>query len=477
MIEILHIAAECYPAAKAGGLGDVVGALPKYQNQSGLRTAVVMPKYKLPWFEHRVYKRVMQGEVRLHYGMVGFGIDIVEDIDLGFPLYVIDIPGKFDRNGIYTDPATGHGYWDEVERNLCFQQAVLIWIRTWKQKPYILHCHDHHTALIPFMVRFCPEYAHLNIPTVFTIHNGNYTGAFSWDKLNVMPFFDGDARGLLDWDGMINPIAAAIKCAWAVTTVSSGYMAELKQQPTSLNWLFNHEWRKCKGILNGIDTEIWDPAIDTSLIFNFSGDVAQYKAKNKLALTQKFNIAPDKPLITFIGRFADEKGADILKILIGTYLSQNEDACFLILGSGDQQVARELNDLKHDFAGRFDIFNGYNEALAHQIYAGADFLLMPSRVEPCGLNQLYAFRYGTIPVVHGVGGLHDTVPDMSEPNGRGVRFDDFSLESMLHALHRAVSLHQQTIDFQRLIQQNMHLDFSWLRSATEYTKLYEKLVG
>jgi starch synthase len=476
MIEVLHIAAECYPAAKAGGLGDVVGALPKYQNQSGLHTAVVMPKYGVSWFAHRRYSRVMQGEVRLHYGMVWFSIELVEDTDLGFPLYVVDIPGKFDRDGIYIDPTTGHGYWDEVERNLCFQQAILIWLRTWQKKPYILHCHDHHTALIPFMVRFCPEYAHLDIPTIFTIHNGNYSGAFSWDKINLLPFFDADARGLLDWDGMINPLAAAVKTAWAVTTVSSGYMEELKHQPNSLSHLFNQEWRKCKGILNGIDTEIWDPAIDPSLASRFAGNVADYKAKNKAALSERFNIDASKPLITFIGRFAAEKGADILHELIGTYLSKNEDACFVILGSGDTQMAKALNELKQHFAGRFDIFNGYNEALAHQLYAGADFLLMPSRLEPCGLNQLYAFRYGTIPIVHGVGGLHDTVTDMSEMYGRGVRFDDFSFESMRYALHRAVNLYQNTVAYHQLVQKNMLLDFSWHRSANEYTKLYEKTI-
>ena len=214
-MQILHVSAECYPAAKAGGLGDVVGALPKYLTLSGTTTGVIIPKYHLKWINEQQFTTVYKGVVRLHHNYVPFTIDKENGNSLGFPFFVANIPGKFDRPGIYADPS-GRVYGDEIERYLCFQQAVLQWIVKSPGKPKVIHCHDHHTGLIPFMVKHCPEYNSLaQTPTVFTIHNGAYHGAFSWQNMYLLPMFEGDARGLLDWGNTINPLATGIKMCLA----------------------------------------------------------------------------------------------------------------------------------------------------------------------------------------------------------------------------------------------------------------------
>lgn len=477
-MKILHISAECYPAAKAGGLGDVVGALPKYLNKAGISSGVIIPKYRLKWIGEHHFTPVYQGAVRIHNYYVPFSIEQETGNSLGFPFFVANIPGLFDRAGIYADPG-GYVYNDEVQRYLCFQQAVLQWIVQSPGKPAVLHCHDHHTGLIPFMVKHCPEYSSLrHIPTVFTIHNGAYHGAFSWEKLYLMPFFDSQARGLLDWANTICPLAAGIKCAWRVTTVSPSYLHELRDDSGGMEWLFWHEQHKCQGVLNGIDAQVWNPRTDKYITNPLKDDVEIFKAQNKKVLGQHFQIDPSLPLIGFIGRMVREKGADLLPDLISRVLQSGMRVGFIVLGTGDPRLEDALRHLAYHFKGRFDISVEYNEALAHQIYAGADFLLMPSRIEPCGLNQMYAMRYGTMPIVRSVGGLKDTVPDIGEPNdiGRGIRFDKFSLEDSALAVYRAAELyyHHREV-FEGIRSRIMQIDFSWERAATEYIEIYEEL--
>lgn len=477
-IEILHIAAECYPAAKVGGLGDVVGALPKYLNAAGSNTGVVIPKYRTKWLESHCYEEVFRGTVRLHARLVPFAIERVVGEDLGFGLYVADIPGRFDRPGIYGD-TEGRGYGDEVERNLSFQMAVLHWVHAFEEKPAVLHCHDHHTGLIPFMVRNCPEFAGLkDVPTVFTIHNGMYQGAFSWRKGDLLPFYYASFRGLLDWSDAINPMASAIRCAWRVTTVSPGYLGELREHSLGLENLFRWEEAKCRGILNGIDSEVWDPAQDRFLAHRLEdGDWNGFKKSNKAVLCERFDIRPDRPLFTFIGRLVREKGADIIPEVVKNYLYSGREVCFVVLGSGDPHLADLFRRMKAHFPGFFDCSIEYNEQLSHQLYAGSDFLFMPSRVEPCGLNQLYAMRYGTVPVVRATGGLRDTVPDVSDPGGRGIRFLRFDPGDAWMALHRAAELYWNPERFRAVREGIVRADFSWEKSVAEYLALYRELTG
>ena len=474
MLEVLHISAECYPAAKAGGLGDVVGALPKYLNQAGVQTGVVMPKYKLKWIVNQTYIDVGSGLVRLDKVQVPFYVQQVTSTDLGFPLFVVNIPGLFDRNGIYTDNDTQQSYPDDVERYLVFQQAVLHWLNGWHKKPLVLHCHDHHTGLIPFMVKHCPEFRSLaQIKTVFTIHNGVYHGAFRWSNAHLLPWFDAYAAPLLDWNNTINPLACAIKCCWKLTTVSPGYMQELMTDSNGLEGLISSEWRKAKGIINGIDNAVWNPMSDPMLPYNLSDSIEDYKKYNRSQILQRFNLQADLPIVTFIGRLVGEKGADILPQAIRNLLYSGQRMNFLLLGTGERHLMNMIQDLKHEFPGLVDCMLGYDETLSHLLYAGSDFLIMPSRIEPCGLNQLYALRYGTIPIVRKVGGLNDTVKDIDSPEGGvGIQFTNLNAEDCAYALYRANRIFENKQLMSDVRAYIMSIDHSWEVSVQAYIQVY-----
>ena len=308
-MEIIHVSAECYPMAKAGGLGDVVGALPKYQNELGHIAKVVMPMYRTKFLYQNEWELVHEGGQALGNDWFQYSVIREKTNKLGFDLYLIDINGKLDRERIY-------GYDDDTERFISFQLAVCDWLSRWQHKPDVVHCHDHHTGLIPFMMRhsYAFRYQLGTIPSVFTVHNGQYQGQFGWDKNYYIPAYDSWNRGLLDWDNAINPMAAAIKCAWKVTTVSPSYMDELKHSANGLQDLFEYEKGKCTGIINGIDTEVWNPATDSFIAKNYTDELVEKgKDKNKRELAGQFGLDPDKPLITFIGRLVGEKAADLVR--------------------------------------------------------------------------------------------------------------------------------------------------------------------
>ncbi|MEZ5042994.1 MAG: glycogen/starch synthase [Saprospiraceae bacterium] len=478
-MEILHISAECYPAAKAGGLGDVVGALPKYLNKIGTKAGVVIPKYGTKWINQQTFIPVFKGAIRIHQEYIPFTIEKEKTDQLGFSLFVANIPGKFNRPGVYADEA-GHPYYDELSRSLAFQQAVLQWVQASPGKPKVLHCHDHHTALIPFMVKYCPEYQSLaHIPTAFTIHNGEYHGSFGWDSLYLLPFFEAGARVLLDWNNGINPLAVAIKCAWRITTVSPSYLEELKVNANGLESLITHEQHKAYGILNGIDNQVWDPRTDPYIATQLGNDMEAFKSYNKQVLGQHFKVDLNTPIITFIGRLVREKGADLIPDLVRRILHSGIGVSFVILGTGEPYLHDIFRQLTYEFPGRFDAALEYNEQLAHQLYAGSDYLFMPSRVEPCGLNQMYAMRYGTLPIVRSVGGLKDTVPDIGEPGGHGcgIRFDHFTLEDAFLAIYRSNEFFRQKEDFQAVRVRISKVDFSWEQSATAYNNIYQQMIA
>ncbi|RYG19629.1 MAG: glycogen synthase [Chitinophagaceae bacterium] len=467
-MEIIHFSAECYPVAKVGGLGDVVGALPKYQNKLGHVAKVVMPAYSTKFLYENQFEVVYDGWLRLGNDNLHARIFREKTNKLGFDLFLVHISGLLDREKVY-------GYDDDAERFLAFQIASLDWIAQWEHKPNVIHCHDHHTGLIPFMVGNCHQYRHLNhIPTVLTIHNAQYQGQFGWDKLYYLPAFDLRNSNKLDWSNAINPLASAIKCAWRVTTVSPSYLDEISFQANGLESLLAQERGKSAGILNGIDNDVWNPAKDPMLTKGFTNKTVENgKKTNKEALCNVFNLDKTKPLYTFIGRLVGEKGADLLPDIFYNALQQSEGAInILVLGSGDSQVESRLNELKSQFEGNYNAYIGYNEALSHQIYAGADFLLMPSRVEPCGLNQMYALRYGTIPIVRRIGGLKDTVMDIGD-GGFGICHDQTNMWDVGHAIGRAYSLYLDEKKRKEIRKFIMSLDHSWDRAAQQYIDLYQ----
>jgi starch synthase len=471
-MEIIHVSAECYPVAKAGGLGDVAGALPKYQTHLGHIVKLVMPMYRTKFLYENSWELVHQGGQFLGPHWFHYNVIKEKTNKLGFDLYLIDIHGLLDREKVY-------GYDDDTERFLSFQIAVCDWINKWENKPNIIHCHDHHTGLIPFMIKYCYEFNSMaGIPSVFTIHNAEYQGWIGWDRKNLIPAFDDWKGGMLEWKSTINPLASAVKCAWTVTTVSPSYMDELRYSANGLENLFQYETGKCIGILNGIDTTVWNPATDMFIYKNYDErTVKEGKKKNKKEICAQFGLDADKPLFTFIGRLVGEKAADILPDAIRDCVYQYEgNASFLILGSGEPHIETRLNDLKAQIGGYYNNYIGYNEALSHQIYAGADFLLMPSRVEPCGLNQMYALRYGTVPMVRSTGGLKDTVKDFGDWQGYGIRFTHPSVQDITHAVGRAIDLYFNKRDLYNWMRSfMMQIDNSWDRSAKEYIRLYESL--
>jgi starch synthase len=470
-MKIFHLSAECYPVAKVGGLGDVVGALPKYLNQAGHQASVVMPYYDRKFTRENEFDVVFEASSRLGDTRYEWQVLKEKTDKLGFELFLIKAPGLLDRENVYSYP-------DETEQFIFFQLAFLDWLNWSQQTADVIHCHDHHSGLVPFLIQHSALYKRISqIPTVLTIHNGQYHGAFSWDKFYYLPEIDATQTGLLDWRGGINPLASAVKCVWKYSTVSPSYLHELTIQSNGLEYLFYTERFKGLGIINGIDTQVWDPQTDPMLTTNYSIKKADAgKQMNKLVLCERFGLSPDKPLFTFIGRLVIEKGADMLPGIIRRSLDENPDGInFLILGSGDAEVELELTELKDQFRGRFNLFIGYDEGLAHQIYAGADFLLMPSRVEPCGLNQLYALRYGTVPIVRSTGGLKDTVIDFGNEDGYGITFNNNNIDEACHAVWRGITLYQNTPHLQLLRKRMMTLDFSWDKSAKEYINLYESL--
>jgi starch synthase len=472
-MEIIHVSAECYPVAKAGGLGDVVGALPKYQNKMGHVAKVVMPMYRTKFLSDNEWDVHAKGS--RHLGGRHFDYTIIKERHnkLGFDLYLVDIFGLLDREKVY-------GYDDDVERFTAFQIAVVDWMNKWQHKADVVHCHDSHTGLIPFMMKYCYDFTYTlsSVSTVLTIHNAEYQGWLGWDKRHYIPHYDSWKTGMLEWASSINPLASGIKCADRVTTVSWSYLEELRYAANGLEKLFEYERGKSVGILNGIDTEVWNPETDTYIANNYAiKNVEKGKQANKKVLCNQFKLDITKPLVVFIGRLVAEKAADILPdSIMASIYGMQANVCFLILGSGDPHVEWQLNNMINHFPGNYNAVIGYNEQLSHQMYAGADFLLMPSRIEPCGLNQMYAMRYGTVPIVRSTGGLKDTIVDMGDEGGYGIRFNHASVGDIIHSISRAVDVYknERLTDMRKYM---MAIDNSWDNSALQYIEVYSSLVN
>lgn len=472
-LHIIHLSAECYPVAKVGGLADVVGALPRYQHQAGVQAWVVIPWYDKPFAHQHEFEAVYEGE--FYQGSQPMQLQVLRERQqvLGFELYLLKIPGLLDRSEVY-------GYQDESEQFMAFQHGFLHWVTQAGIRPDVVHCHDHHTGLTPFLMYHSPRFNMLRkVVTVATVHNAQYQGWMDWNKAILLPAFDTWKWGLLDWDRCINPLAALIKCCHAFTAVSAGYLQELFQEANGLEQLFVMERAKGYGIVNGIDTVVWDAAADPMLTARYQAATAGIgKSGNKENLCTQFGLSDNnRPLLAFIGRFALEKGADLLPDAIEELCRRFPDQLnILILGSGDADVQHAIQALAARYEGQVAAYIGYHEELAHRIYAGADFLVMPSRVEPCGLNQLYAMRYGTLPVVRATGGLKDTVIDLHHADGYGITFNDAAPDDVVHAVERALALYEQKPLLQELRKKMMELDFSWDQSAAAYLALYNKLL-
>ncbi|MDR3562244.1 MAG: glycogen synthase GlgA [Negativicutes bacterium] len=476
MKSVLFVAAEAVPFAKTGGMGDVVGSLPKELKKQGLDVRVIMPKYEdIPI--HLQEKMVCLKNVtvplgwRLQYG------GLLEAEYEGLTYYFVDNEYYFKRRGLY-------GHYDDGERFAFFCRAVLELLPYLDFKPEILHCHDWHTAALPVLLdghyRHIPEYAALK--TVLTIHNIEYQGVF--DKAMLVDLLGLDAAvyftdDKLKFQDSINFLQGGIVFADAVTTVSPTYANEIltPEGGERLEGVLRQRQDKLTGILNGIDYDVFNPTCDSLIYQQFTRRSISRKQTNKTKL-QEFlclPVNPEVPLIGIVSRLVAAKGLDLFAAVLEDLTAL--DLQIVILGTGEEKYESMFRVAAHQHPDKMSVNLYFDESLAHRIYAGADINLMPSRAEPCGISQLIALRYGTIPVVRETGGLKDTITAYNEytGEGNGFSFAQYNAHDMLYTLNRAIGFYHDKEVWPKLVKAAMASDFSWQRSASDYSALYERL--
>ncbi len=478
---VVMATSEVAPLARTGGLGDVLGALPPALRQHGVEVAVIMPCYNavlqtgrkselLPWtLRVPLSDRIVTASVRRFH------------LDDGTPVYAIENDVYFARPEIY-GPAGG-AYADNAERFAFFSRAVLAAIE-WIGRPDIVHCHDWPTGLVPaFLHADSSRYAELTpIRTALTIHNLGYQGDFwhlDWHLLNLdWRYFRFDA--IEAW-GRINYLKAGISFADAITTVSPTYAREIQtpELGQGLDGALRARTGALTGILNGVDYSEWSPEHDPHIASPYSAKDLNGKAICKSALQDVFRLPRDAraPLLGIVTRLAEQKGLDLLLQVAAAIAERGSQ--LVVVGRGDRHYERELSALAAAHPRNIGVQIAFDNTLAHQVEAGSDLFLMPSRYEPCGLNQMYSLRYGTIPVVRATGGLDDSVIDVdAEPgSGTGFKFGPYSSTAFLSAIDRALACYADAKRWQPLVRRAMQADFSWNRSARAYIAVYEKLLG
>ncbi len=477
MSKIWHVAAECAPLAKVGGLADVVGALPKYQRNHGLDACVLMPGY-----QHLLDRF---GSQKIHEGQIDFAASRLAytvhqlDKDLGFPVLFIKPAFHFDEPGVYAIQNSNDQFQNESQRFPSFQACAVDYLKTQVDNESIVHVHDHHTGLIPLIWGRSDS----RPPFVFTIHSAEYQGSFSNQVLRDLGISLGhlEAHDYMSYGSFdINSMRLAISQSDAVTTVSPSYSKQLLDDPSlshGLNDALVRNANKLSGILNGIDPEVWSPEQDSLIEHNFSLESLEGKRKNKIALCQELGLDEELPLMVFIGRLKREKGAALLLEALHRLKEHRGFAC-VILGTGDSYLESEYKVLEEQWGDTRSLQTilQFNNVLAHKLYASADVLLMPSLVEPCGLNQMYALRYGTIPLVHAVGGLIDSISDWNAATSQGNGFKFFSPD-WAELATKIIQLRDlwSGDSWQKIVENAMTEDFSWDRSVQDYIALYKEL--
>ncbi|MBN2826229.1 MAG: glycogen synthase [Campylobacterales bacterium] len=473
-MNILFAASEIFPYAKSGGLADVAHALPDALRKAKESVYTIMPLYNM--VDKDKYNILYSG-LSFDYWLRGVRhqFDLFYREDAPHDLFIFN-PIICDRIGLYHD-ANGE-FGDNGLRFGLFSYAVLEVMIRKKLKIDVLHINDWQSALIAVLAK--TRYG-LDTKVVLTIHNLAYQGVFSKELMYDLEI-DWETcfkpEGLEYYDS-VNFLKAGIFYSDVVTTVSHTYAHEI-QTPLygyGLDNVLRINSHKLVGIVNGISTEVFDPRKDQDLYKNFTTKRYKGKNDNKIALCEELGLPePQRPLFIFIGRFTSQKGVDLL--LDGLGLFKDFDANFVILGSGEEYYNHRFEVLAHSF-NNIHIEVDYNEAFSHRLYASADFLLMPSTYEPCGLNQMIAMRYGTLPIVSKTGGLHDTVTDftdvvdMTKSQGIGITFSEHNLYWLLHAMAKALSLYANNDKFKAISKHNMEVDNSWTHSANEYLKLYK----
>ncbi len=458
--QVLFVASEATPYAKSGGLGDVIGALP-HALHNGWKAEIIMPKYAHIQIENLEF--VMDFEVMLGWRRQYVGVYRAED--RGVVYWFIDNEYYFRREQLY-------GYFDEAERYLFFSAAVVEWIRRNPERYQMVHCHDWQSA---WVVQLIKE-KQLPVPVIYTIHNLRYQGRYGIDVAEDLMGYEGIPNEL-EFNGDLNLMKGALVTADYVTTVSPSYAKEIMGEiyGEGLEPILQLIQSKFGGVLNGLDLKKFDPMTDPSIQFHYRYS-SQKKEKNKRFLQEELGLAQaELPLIGFVSRLVEQKGLDLIVSVIHELI--NLDLQFVVLGTGEQHYEELLMKTSREYPKRFRVIIDFDESLAQRIYAGADMILMPSRFEPCGLTQMIAMRYGTIPIVRATGGLQDTVCDYNRTDKKtnGFVFERYNGFAMLEAVKRAVRAFQNPESWQSLVQRSGKSVRSWEDSAKEYEKIYDRV--
>lgn len=471
-MKVLYASSEAKPFAASGGLADVAGSLPK-----ALRVRLVGCRVVLP-----LYESVPQELRDTMTFLTSFSVPVAwrrqycgvfEAKYNGVIYYLLDNQYYFKRAGLY-------GHYDDAERFAFFARAVIEMIRYVDFKPDILHANDWQAALIPvyYSLFYAGQDEYRDIKTVFTIHNIQYQGKYGMEILEDVFGIPQSARSIVEQDGCVNLMKGAIETADRVTTVSPTYAGEILDPWYSHGLdsiLRMREW-KLSGILNGIDTDAYDPETDPQIYSHYSPDDPSGKAENKRALQERLSLpqTADVPLIGMVSRLVSHKGLDLVKYVMDELLG--ESLQMVILGSGDWVYENFFREVQDRYPDKFRYCAGFVPELAQKIYAASDIFLMPSKSEPCGLSQMVACRYGAVPVVRETGGLKDSITDCGDGFGNGFTFKTYNANDMLYAVRRSLGAYANQNDWPVLVDRALRSDFSWGRSANEYMKLYRELL-
>lgn len=475
-MKVLFTVSECVPFIKSGGLADVAGSLPKELLSLGTDVRVMIPKYgDIPAAYRNKMKKISEFTVPVGWRNQYCGIEkLVVD---GVTFYFIDNEYYFNRNGLY-------GYYDDGERFSFFNKAVLESLVHLDFFPDVIHCHDWHTAMIPFLLRV--NYYHKErygfIRTVFTIHNLQFQGIFPKETLTDLlgideRYFHPDQ---LEFYGNVNFMKGGIVAADKITTVSPTYRSEIQTAfyGEKLEGLLKMRDEDLIGILNGIDEDFYNPKKDVLLTHPYGIKDLKNKQLNKADIQKHYRLPQksDTPLLVMITRLTKQKGLDLVRCVLDDILQ--EDVQMIVLGTGDWEFEQFFQSKAAQYPDQLKVHIGFNEGLAHKLYAGADLFLMPSLFEPCGLGQLIAMKYGAIPIVRETGGLNDTVHAFNEitGEGNGFSFNHFNAHDMLYTIRRAFYYYQQKQVWEKIVHSAMSKDYSWAQSAFKYNQLYAELI-
>jgi starch synthase len=480
-MNIVFAASECVPFSKTGGLADVVGALPQALAELGHDVSVYLPKYRQTKLDN---PKVLLRSVTVPFDdQYRFCSVLDGGKRSGVRFYFIDYPPFFDRDALYGTPAGD--YPDNAERFALYSRAVLEASKI-LGAPQIFHCHDWQSALIPVLLStsYADDPVFRETKTVFTIHNIGYQGLFPPDTLPLLMLpWDLFTMDKMEFWGKVNFLKGALVFSDHITTVSRRYSQEIQtpEYGFGLEGVLRSRAGSVSGILNGVDYDEWSPEKDRLIVRQYSAENLEGKKECKYDLMRQFGIEDGKnidlPVIGIVSRFAAQKGFDLIAE-VADDLAQLP-LILTILGSGDKEYQDLFIKLNRQFPQKIAVKVAYDNVIAHKIEAGADMFLMPSRYEPCGLNQMYSMRYGTVPVVRATGGLDDSVEpwDVKTGKGTGFKFGGYTGSALLATIHEALKAFADKPNWQKLMINGMNKDFSWNASAREYVKIYERLAA